>query len=817
MATRLKNILRFAAVPVGVPTLLPHNLNWQGRARIPDVVQGSREGFTVVADNTNVTVTNNTGAAADIDVLVETWHTIERDFGAVLMTDLVPQPFVVLSGDAAAPISIGDLDWKNSVRLASTANLGLAGLAAIDGVVPVAGDRILAKNQAVGADNGIYVAAAGAWARSSDADVSVEVTAGLAVVATEGATQTDTAWLLTTNDPIVLGVTPLAFAQFASTVPSGWTDDGAVVRLTTVTDQVVVGALTPLLDENFSIQSDKLAPIRVKSSHISGPRMHFLSSVTGDTLTDGVYVGIIGVKGFFVNHEDDGFRFSINGATPTWDIGTPGSGDIRPVGDNVVNIGTLGGPSPNTIVVSTRFVGPAGVLDGAGIPYSTFGDYDTGMLFPAANTVALATGNVIRATVDNATPLLLTQGVNTSGSASAFRVIGGAHTTLAASVEASDVIYSLSRIVQFATGAQVQLRAVRVEPPTYAFVGASVVDMAATFTITGQPVAGANATLTAKAALYVQAGYTRLAGRVVLGTPTAVLDDDSIWFSFTPTTNYTAAMTQIARWNFGSHSGLSASTESLDLNVISSLKTLATGALALQRWHLFQSPRIGFVAASTVTLAATIAIDGSPRVDANATLTKSAAILIQQSAAPTNPTNSEVVGFLCDAFTQTITVGVAQLRCNQILQQSVAAATPQTVTDAALLYVETPEDGFGAGPSTITQKWSVWATGRVRGSKFMADAGTAALPSLVPDRTDPDTGFYGLAANTIGASVGTNEIMRLEFSGGARKMNFFGTGAAVARSAAIADAAGGAVIDIEARAALNALLAYQRILGFVTP
>lgn len=73
------------------------------------------------------------------------------------------------------------LDIKQSVRVATTANIALAGLLTIDGVVLAAGDRVLVKNQAVAKDNGLYIAAAGVWARAADADSNAEVTSALLV------------------------------------------------------------------------------------------------------------------------------------------------------------------------------------------------------------------------------------------------------------------------------------------------------------------------------------------------------------------------------------------------------------------------------------------------------------------------------------------------------------------------------------------------------------------------------------------------------------------------------------------------------------
>jgi hypothetical protein len=53
-------------------------------------------------------------------------------------------------------------------RIATTTNDSLSGLAARDGVTPVAGDVVLVKNHATGASMGLYVAASGAWARLMD-------------------------------------------------------------------------------------------------------------------------------------------------------------------------------------------------------------------------------------------------------------------------------------------------------------------------------------------------------------------------------------------------------------------------------------------------------------------------------------------------------------------------------------------------------------------------------------------------------------------------------------------------------------------------
>lgn len=106
---------------------------------------------------------------------------------------------------------LAKLDRKQSVRAATTANIALSGAQAIDGVAVIAGNRVLVKSQTLAKDNGIYVAANGAWVRAKDADASAEVTSGLTVSVEEGATLANTIWQLITDGAIVLGTTALAF------------------------------------------------------------------------------------------------------------------------------------------------------------------------------------------------------------------------------------------------------------------------------------------------------------------------------------------------------------------------------------------------------------------------------------------------------------------------------------------------------------------------------------------------------------------------------------------------------------------------------
>jgi len=109
------------------------------------------------------------------------------------------------------------LDVKQSVRAATTANITLSGTQTIDDVVLVVGDRVLVKNQTNATQNGIYVVAAGAWARATDANTNTNVTAGLFTFIAEGTKNSDQGWILTSDDTITLGTTSLTFTQFTGT------------------------------------------------------------------------------------------------------------------------------------------------------------------------------------------------------------------------------------------------------------------------------------------------------------------------------------------------------------------------------------------------------------------------------------------------------------------------------------------------------------------------------------------------------------------------------------------------------------------------
>ena len=128
------------------------------------------------------------------------------------------------------------LDIKDSVKLATTANLGATynngsgtltmdstGTVTIDGTVTALNDRILVMDQSSAEQNGIYyvstagaVGVAGIFTRAADANTNSEVTGGMFTFVEAGSANADNAYVLTSiTGDATLGTSTLTFTQFS--------------------------------------------------------------------------------------------------------------------------------------------------------------------------------------------------------------------------------------------------------------------------------------------------------------------------------------------------------------------------------------------------------------------------------------------------------------------------------------------------------------------------------------------------------------------------------------------------------------------------
>src|SRR5690349_14089135 len=68
------SVLRFSELIVGVPSVMAHGINLDGRRLAPTHLGASATGFTIAVDATNVAVTRTSGGATvEVSVGVEQW------------------------------------------------------------------------------------------------------------------------------------------------------------------------------------------------------------------------------------------------------------------------------------------------------------------------------------------------------------------------------------------------------------------------------------------------------------------------------------------------------------------------------------------------------------------------------------------------------------------------------------------------------------------------------------------------------------------------------------------------------------------------
>ena len=108
------------------------------------------------------------------------------------------------------------LDVKDSVKVATTANITLSGTQTIDGVAVSADERVLVKDQSTASQNGLYLCKASTWERTTDLAAGVDA-AGMFTFVEQGSTNGDIGFVCTTDKgSAVVGTNNLAFSTFSS-------------------------------------------------------------------------------------------------------------------------------------------------------------------------------------------------------------------------------------------------------------------------------------------------------------------------------------------------------------------------------------------------------------------------------------------------------------------------------------------------------------------------------------------------------------------------------------------------------------------------
>jgi len=239
---------------------------------------------------TTVTVTQDPTAALDlatkqyVDAVAEGLH--------------VHAACAAATPGTLASITGGTVTYNNGTAgVGATLTLSVA-LPVLDGYTLLTGDRVLVKNEATQANNGIYTWATGGTVltRATDFDTAVEMASGDFTFVSNGTLYASTGWVQT--DPVtVVGTSPVTWVQFsgsgAYTAGTGLTLTGTQFSITNTA--VTAGAYGSASSVGtFTVNAQgQLTLAATTAIAINGNQI--TSGTVGSAYITGSYTGITGV------------------------------------------------------------------------------------------------------------------------------------------------------------------------------------------------------------------------------------------------------------------------------------------------------------------------------------------------------------------------------------------------------------------------------------------------------------------------------------------------------------------------------------------
>jgi hypothetical protein len=296
-----------------------------------------------------------------------------------------------------ASITGGTVTYNNGTAgVGATLTLSVA-LTTLDGYTLLNGDRVLVKNEATQANNGIYTWATGGTVltRATDFDTAAEMASGDFTFVSNGTLYGNTGWVQT--DPVtVVGTSPVTWVQFSG---SGAYTAGTGLTLTgtqfSITNTAVTAGAYGSATQVGTFTVNQQGQLTLAGNTTITPAVGSITGLgTGVATALGVAVGTAGA-------------FVVNGGA----LGTPSSGTVTNLtGTASINInGTVGATTATTGAFTT--ISASGVITSTvatgTAPFTVASTTQVANLNAAtAGTATNATNTAITANSTNATNYL---------------------------------------------------------------------------------------------------------------------------------------------------------------------------------------------------------------------------------------------------------------------------------------------------------------------------------------------------------------------------------------------------------------------------